>query len=300
MSASTGGKRLPRPRINAQVKAVIHDLRAQGMTMSEISRRVGISHASVSRFLAQMGDPYERPGPKRCSLDGCERQSNYGPLGYCRMHEMRYKRGNPLDALLMRAPNGQRTPCVVEGCDRPRGGRDGYCPGHARLLRTGGEMVPEFEPRMKQPDKCTFPGCTRRADSKGYCPAHIRQQRRRGRMVAIRERTVWDACTYSAVHHRCRQIWGRVQQYPCIDCGKPAEEWAYDGKDPTELYVERTDWGKRKSIVPYSRFPEFYMPMCKACHKRRDMRELHEAYAEFRAWRKRNRNGSGSDDEPPF
>jgi hypothetical protein len=200
MSASTGGKRLPRPRINAEVKAVIRDLRAQGMTMSEIGRRVGISRPSVSRFLAQMGDPDERPGPKRCSLDGCERGSNYGPLGYCRMHEMRYKRGVPLDAPLMRAPNGQRTPCVVEGCDRPRGGRGGYCPGHARRVRTGGEMVPEFEPRMKQPDKCTFPGCTRRADSKGYCPAHIRQQRVHGRMVAIRERTVWDTCTYSAVH----------------------------------------------------------------------------------------------------
>lgn len=160
-------------------------------------------------------------------------------------------------------------------------------------------MVPEFEPRMKQPDKCTFPGCTQRAYSKGYCPAHIRQQRLHGLMVAIRERTVWDACTYSAVHHRCRQIWGRVQQYPCIACGNPAGEWAYDGKDPTELYVERTDWDKRKSIVPYSRFPEFYMPMCKGCHKRRDMRELHDEYAEFRAWRMRTRNGSGSDDESP-
>ena len=121
MSASTGGKRLPRPRINAEVKAVIHDLRAQGMTMSEIGRRVGVSHASVSRFLAQMGDPYERPGPTRCSLDGCERRSNYGPLGFCRTHEMRYKRGVPLDAPLMRAPNGQRTPCVVEGATAPVG-----------------------------------------------------------------------------------------------------------------------------------------------------------------------------------
>jgi hypothetical protein len=161
-------------------------------------------------------------------------------------------------------------------------------------------MIAEFEPRMKQPEKCTFPCCTRRPIARGYCSAHNRQLRVHGRMVPIREHTVWDMCTYSAVHHRCRQLWGRVQQYPCLDCGKPAEEWAYDGKDPTELYVERTDWGKRKSIVPYSRFPEFYMPVCKACHKRRDMRELHEAYAEFRAWRKHNRNGSGSDDEPPF
>lgn len=149
-------------------------------------------------------------------------------------------------------------------------------------------MVPEFEARMKQRHKCTFPGCTQRACSEGYCAAHIRQQRPHGRMVAIRERTVWDACTYSAAHHRCRQIWGPVQQYPCLDCGKPAEEWAYDGNDPTELYVEKTDWEKRKSIVPYSRFPEFYMPMCKACHKRRDMRELYEAYAQFGEWRKRN------------
>jgi hypothetical protein len=286
-------------RINAEVKALIRDLRAQGMTMSEVGRRVGISHASVSRFLAQVGDPYERPGRKRCSLDGCERPSTFGPLGYCGMHAYRQRTGLPLDAPLMRAPKGTVIPCIIDGCDRPRKSK-GYCDGHARRLKNGGEMVAEFQPRMKQPDRCTFPGCTRRPIARGYCSAHLRQQRVHGRMVAIRERTVWDACTYSAVHHRCRHIWGRVQQYPCLDCGRPAEEWAYDGKDPTELYAERTDWGKRKSIVPYSRFPEFYMPMCKACHKRRDMRELHEAYAEFRAWRKRNRNESGSDDEPPF
>jgi hypothetical protein len=287
-------------RINSDVKAVIHDLRVQGMTMTEIGRRVGISQASVSRFLAQTGDPYQRPGPKVCSLEGCERGSNYGPLGYCRMHEYRHRAGLPLDAPLLRAPKGTANPCIIDGCDRPRKSKAGYSDGHARRVRNGGDMGAGFEPRMKQPEKCTFPDCTRRPQAKGYCGAHLRQQRVHGRMVAIRERTVWDGCTYSAVHHRCRQIWGRVQQYPCIDCAKSAEEWAYDGKDPTELYVERTDWGRHKSIVPYSRFPEFYMPMCKGCHKRRDMRELHEAYTEFRAWRKRNRNGSGIDDEPPF
>jgi hypothetical protein len=300
MSAFRAGKRPPRPRINAEVKAVICDLRTRGMTMNEIGRTVGVSHASVSRFLAKTGDPYERPGRKRCSLDGCERQSMYGPHGYCGMHAYRDLNGIPLDAPLMRAPGGSATPCVIDGCNRPRQSKAGYCNGHARRLKNGGDMVAEFAPRMKQPEKCVFLDCTRQAKSKGYCGAHLRQQRVHGRMDAIREQTVWDACTYSAVHHRCRQLWGRVQQYPCIDCGESAEEWAYDGKDPSELYVERTDWGQRKSIVPYSRFPEFYMPMCKVCHKRRDMRELHEAYAEFRAWRKRNRNGSGIDDEPPF
>lgn len=284
-------------RIDADVKAVVYDLRARGVTMSEIGRTVGISHASVSRILAVMGDPYQRPGPKLCSVDGCERRSMYGPLGYCGTHAYRHRNGIPLDAPLMRVP-GRTVPCVIDGCNRPRRSKAGYCHGHARRAKNGGEMLPEFEPRMKQPEMCVFLDCTRRAKSKGYCAAHLRQQRVHGRMVAIREQTVWDTCTYSAVHHRCRQLWGRVQQYPCIDCGKPAEEWAYDGKDPSELHAESTDWGPRKSIVPYSRFPEFYMPMCKGCHKRRDMRELHEAYTEFRAWRKRNRNGS--DDEPPF
>jgi hypothetical protein len=29
-------------------------------------------------------------------------------------------------------------------------------------LRNGGDMGAGFEPRMKQPEKCTFPDCTRR------------------------------------------------------------------------------------------------------------------------------------------
>jgi hypothetical protein len=294
MSGGTAG----RPQIRPEVKSAIYNLRLQGMSMADIGSKLGISGASVSRVLAKMGDPYERPGKQRCSVDGCERQSNYGPLGYCRMHEYRHKNGIPLDAPLMRVPGGTATPCVIDGCDRSRRIKAGYCHGHARRLKNGGEMVPEFEPRMKQPEKCTFPGCTRRAQAKGYCQAHNRQLRVHGRMVDVR--TVWDSCSYSAVHHRCRQLWGRVHQYPCVECGEPAEEWAYDGKDPTELYRENSDWGKLRSIIPYSRFPEFYMPMCKSCHKRRDMQELHDDFAVFREWRKSKRTGSSSDDEPPF
>jgi hypothetical protein len=300
MSEGTGGKRPPRLQIRPEVKSAIYELRVQGMSMENIARKLGISHASVSRVLAKMGDPYESPGRKRCSLDGCERQSMYGPLGYCGMHAYRHRNGIPLDAPLMRVPGGTATPCVIDGCDRPRRSKAGYCNGHARRLKNGGEMVPEFEPRMKQPEKCTFPGCARRAKSKSYCSAHNRQLRVHGRMVDIREWTVWDPCSYSASHHRCRQLWGRVQQYPCVACRKPAEEWAYDGKDPTELYDEKADFGTVRTILPYSRFPEFYMPMCKSCHKRRDLQELHDEFAGFREWRKSKRTGSGSDDEPPF
>ncbi|OBI00567.1 hypothetical protein A5678_19005 [Mycobacterium sp. E2733] len=115
-------------------------------------------------------------------------------------------------------------------------------------------------------------------------------------MVPIR--TIFDECTYTGAHHRCRALWGRVQQYPCIWCCDPAEEWAYDGTDQSELYDTRHDWQLR-SIVPYSRFPEFYMPMCKRCHKKFDIERLQTELQQFREWRKSERQLLG-DDEPPF
>jgi hypothetical protein len=213
------------------------------------------------------------------------------------MHAYRHRNDIPLDAPLMRSPNGTRSPCIIEGCIRPRKGRDGYCEGHARRHKSGGEMTPEFEPRMKQPEQCSFDGCTGQPQSKGYCAAHYRQLRVDGTLVELRKPTVWDICTYSAAHHRCRQLWGRVQQYPCVECGEPADDWAYDGTDSTAL--RRTDDPVSvRTGLPYSRFPEFYMPLCKTCHKRRDMGVIRRKFAPLRQWRKRTR--SGGDDEPPF
>jgi hypothetical protein len=163
-------------------------------------------------------------------------------------------------------------------------------------VRDTGTVTPTFQPRMKQPEFCSFDGCTGKAKSKGYCGAHIRQLRLHGRMVPIR--TIFDECTYTGAHHRCRALWGRVQQYPCIECGDPAEEWAYDGTDPSELYDTRHDW-RLRSIIPYSKFPEFYMPMCKRCHKKLDMERLQTELQQFRGWRKNQRQSFG-DDGPPF
>ncbi len=92
-------------------------LRSTGLTMQEIAAELGISQTTVHRALCVTGDPCPQvfTGPKRCSIDGCERPSNYGTHGYCRMHEMREKRGIPLDAPLLRAPAGHCTPCIVKG-----------------------------------------------------------------------------------------------------------------------------------------------------------------------------------------
>lgn len=146
---------------------------------------------------------------------------------------------------------------------------------------------------MKQPELCNFEGCTGKAKSKGYCSAHNRQLRVHGQMVPIR--TILDKCSYIGAHHRCRALWGSAQQYPCVKCGEPAEDWAYDGMDPKELHDSRVEW-----VVTYSIFPEFYMPMCKPCHKPRDVERRQAEYELFREWHKSQRKPSSGDDCPPF
>lgn len=71
------------------------------------------------------------------------------------------------------------------------------------------------------------------------------------------------------------------------------------GTDQAEVYDTRQDWQLR-SIIPYSRFPEFYMPMCKRCHKKFDMENLGTELQQFRQWRKSQPQSFGDEDEPPF
>lgn len=86
---------------------------------------------------------------------------------------------------------------------------------------------------------------------------------------------MWAQITAHSAHTRLHRLWGKASQYACVECGEPAREWAYDGTDPSQLYG-LSDHG---SWVLYSRFPEFYMPMCFPCHRRRDgakaRQELH-------------------------
>lgn len=67
-------------------------------------------------------------------------------------------------------------------------------------------------------------------------------------------------------------------KYMCIQCDNPAKDWAYDGTDPTQLYGLRTGGGKSF----YSRFPEFYMPMCRKCHTQRDGANTRRELEEYR------------------
>lgn len=63
-------------------------------------------------------------------------------------------------------------------------------------------------------------------------------------------------------HRRVYDSRGKASQYACVGCGGDAQEWAYDHRDPDEVYDP--DYYGRK--VTYSLKPEHYQPMCIPCH----------------------------------
>ncbi|WPH57825.2 hypothetical protein [Mycobacterium phage WXIN] len=78
-------------------------------------------------------------------------------------------------------------------------------------------------------------------------------------------------------------MWGSASQYPCIECGGQAKDWAYDGTDPVELL----EIARQGTAMFYSRYPEFYMPMCRKCHGKRDGAMAQGELREYREWRYR-------------
>jgi Helix-turn-helix domain len=191
--------------------------------------------------------------------------------------------------------------CIIEWCDRERHSSFGYCVAHLYRYERGLPLDEPFVAKKKQPETCCAPGCDRKPSSLGYCSTHNAQYRKHGRVRPITIRTIWDECTYHTAHKRCGAMWGAANGYACVVCGEWAADWAYDGTDPTEFHHDAQNFDAVRTILPYSRFPEFYMPMCKRCHKQRDMRALDDELEAFREWRKSQRSrGYADDDVPPF
>ena len=110
-----------------------------------------------------------------CFLPGCSRRAIR--RGLCEAHyEVREELG--LEKY-ERQPGG---PCKVDGCDRPRHGRDGYCEMHRkRLARTGDPL----RTRMATPGTwvgkvCAVAECSRSAQTKGFCSLHAKRIARHG------------------------------------------------------------------------------------------------------------------------
>ena len=120
---------------------------------------------------------------------------------------------------------------------------------------------------------CSVDGCSNamKYAATGWCQKHYHRHWRTGSIDDPKPRLTdwWTPVTYRSVHARIERIFGKARQYVCIACGLTADEWSYDGTDPTSIHVELKD-GDRYYPVDYSRFPEFYAPLCHGCHRLMD------------------------------
>lgn len=69
--------------------------------------------------------------------------------------------------------------CSIEGCDRPRYGRQPYCEMHYRRVRRTGEPGPPG-PIKRTRGTCSAPGCDEPHDANGLCHGHYQREQRRG------------------------------------------------------------------------------------------------------------------------
>jgi hypothetical protein len=69
-----------------------------------------------------------------------------------------------------------------------------------------------------------------------------------------------NAVTYKGLHVRLRRTNGRASEHLCT-CGRQAEHWSYDGRDPDE----------HDSVFgPFSLNLDRYQPLCVRCHRALD------------------------------
>lgn len=76
-----------------------------------------------------------------------------------------------------------------------------------------------------------------------------------------------DTASYRAVHKRLDADRGPASTHPCTHCGDPARDWAYDHNDPDELTAQ-----VRGGTLAYSLDQDRYIPLCKLCHQRFDVK----------------------------
>jgi hypothetical protein len=68
--------------------------------------------------------------------------------------------------------------------------------------------------------------------------------------------------TYDQVHARLRKERGPARDHQCVDCGRPAEQWAYAHEAQDEL------WEPNKG--PYTTDTNCYVPLCIPDHRKLD------------------------------
>lgn len=176
----------------------------------------------------------------------------------------------------------ERKQCILSDCHRPRHYADGYCnPHHDRMVRygdpRGGSRVATDHSAV-----CSVEGCGAAYYARDLCLTHYARFKTHGSVGDPRIRSHLPVATPGGAHTRVHKLWGSASQYLCISCSKQAKDWAYDGADPAQGYAQQ---GTEGGWVFFSSWPEFYMPMCRLCHKGRDGALVKEELREYRQWK---------------
>lgn len=125
-------------------------------------------------------------------------------------------------------------------------------------------------PLRGQGQNCEMQDCTAPISARGLCSKHLTRLRRHGDPAvvlrgALRKDWSGDAVSYRAMHKRVETERGPAAQHHCIDCSAPAQQWAvrHDQAD-----AERSQGGYS---MPISVDVQAYDPMCRSCHRKRDI-----------------------------
>lgn len=133
----------------------------------------------------------------------------------------------------------------------------GLCPAHySKQLRNSHTTI------------CIVDGCNKIGHTKKYCHAHYAKILRYGSIDYNKKNIkkgsahyAWkDKPSYGAVHARIKRYRGFANQFNCIDCNGPAQDWSLNLNCNYELIEER---GR---LVPISYNTNDYDPRCKRCH----------------------------------
>lgn len=148
-----------------------------------------------------------------------------------------------------------RPRCEVEGCGKPRHGLT-YCSAHHTRWRRYGDPL---APKVRQPNHgaCEVDGCTQPMRKLRLCASHYVMWRRYGKIRDWEYR--WGDGGYNPAHRTLQRLRGKADEYTCVDCAGPADEWSYNGGDPDEI----TDADGRK----FTRNVDAYSPRCVRCHR---------------------------------
>lgn len=172
-------------------------------------------------------------------------------------------------------------PCAVPGCERGRY-QAGYCGMHyLRLRRTGTTGSPEPQ-RVHGRQGCVVPDCPNVHKARGYCIKHYANFMNWGDPLSVGNAKGdaspnWVANpSYGAVHTRLQRLRGRAKDQRCV-CGEPAYDWCYNHADPNEVWQLVAGY-----LIPYSTDPAAYDPLCRCCHRQRDLAH-HDAQSPARS-----------------